>query len=145
MIVTVGAWFCLGVDLDARYNHRDEADRLKQSMKGFINSIDTLTYSLPLYKVFPTRFLKNANKALDDSYKIGTEYADQHMARIMEGVSKGEKHTGQSLLEQWLIEGKQTKEEAVKFSTGILAGGLDTVSGVVINITFKIILNLVDC
>ena len=46
----------------------------------------------------------------------------------MERVEKGEKQYGQSLLEQWLIEGKQSKEKAVQNAIGMMGAGMDTVS-----------------
>ena len=46
----------------------------------------------------------------------------------MKGVDKNEKQSGQSLLEQWLIEGNMSKDEAVDNAATMMSVGLDTVS-----------------
>ena len=97
-------------------------------MQDFIEAMDVFLYSIPYYKIFPTKFLKDANKAADNIKKIGRVYADQHMDRIMKGVDKNEKQSGQSLLEQWLIEGNMSKDEAVDNAATMMSVGLDAVS-----------------
>ena len=90
--------------------------------------MDHFTYSIPYYRIFPTKFLKDANKASDNVQKIGRMYADQHMDRIMKSVDKNEKQFGQSLLEQWLIEGNMSKDEAIGNAASMMSAGLETVS-----------------
>lgn len=125
----VGAWFSLGADLDARRDeHQAEALKLRQCLKDFLNAVEKFFFALPLYKIFPTPLLKNANKAIDDLYGITRVYADQHMERIKSNVGKGDRYSGQSLLEQWLAEGKLSEQEAIKNASTMMAVGLDTVS-----------------
>ena len=50
------------------------------------------------------------------------------LTNIWKELSKGEKELGQSLLEQWLIEGKMGKDEAVRNAVTMLVTGMDTVS-----------------
>ena len=124
----VGALFSFGVDFDARNDHNSDAQELKKSMQDFLVAMDHFLYSIPYYKIFPTKFLKDFHKANDNIQKIGRVYADQHMDRIMKGVDKNEKHLGQSLLEQWLIEGNMSKDEAIGNAATMMSSGLDTVS-----------------
>ena len=124
----MGAWFSLGAELDAMYEHHDDAMKLKQAMQDFVSAFATLSFGPPYYKYIPTKFLKTTNQSLDTLSEMTTKYADQHMDKIMEGVEKGETQYGQSLLEQWLIEGKQTKEKAVQNAIGMMGAGMDTVS-----------------
>ena len=97
-------------------------------MQQIVEAMDVFLYGIPYYKIFPTKFLKDANKAADNIQKIGRVYADQHMDRIMKGVDKNEKQSGQSLLEQWLIEGNMSKDEAIGNAASMMSAGLDTVS-----------------
>ena len=127
IIILVGSWFSLGVELDAMLDHHADAMKLKQATQEFLIAIDKFSFGLPIYKYIPTQFLKKANKNLDTMYEIAAIYADQHMGRIMKTVGKGEKQHGQSLLEQWLIEGKQSKEEAIRNAALMVAAGMDTV------------------
>ena len=124
----VGAYFSLGADLDAMRQHREEAFQLKKAVNTIISATEEFSFSKPTYKYFPTRTYKNMNTAHDALYRIGIGYADQHMERIEKTVSKGEKELGQSLLEQWLIEGNMSKEEAVRNAASMLGAGMDTVS-----------------
>ena len=124
----VGAYFSLGADLDAMRQHREEAFQLKKAVATIISATDDFIFSLPFYKYFPTQTHKNMNTAHDALYRIGNKYADQHMERIEKTVSKGEKELGQSLLEQWLIEGNMGKGEAVRNAVSLLGAGMDTVS-----------------
>ncbi len=123
----MGAWFSFGAELDAMYVHRDSAIKLKQATQSYVSTFAKFTRNVPFYKYFPTKFLKQANQSVDNMYSIAMSYADQHMDKIMEGVKKGETQYGQSLLEQWLIEGKQTKEKAVRNVTTMFSAGMDTV------------------
>ena len=110
------------------YEHHDDAMKMKQAMREFFSAFVTLSLGFPYYKYIPTKFLKKTHQSLDILSEMTTKYADQHLERIMEGVKKGEKQYGQSLLEQWLIEGKQSKEKAVQYAIGMMGAGMDTVS-----------------
>ena len=128
ILLLVGAYFSLGADMDAMREHREEAFQLKYAVNTMISATDEFVFSSPIYKYFPNRTHKNLNTALDDIHRIGNRYADQHMERIEKTVSKGEKEIGQSLLEQWLIEGNMSKDEAVRNAVTMLVTGMDTVS-----------------
>lgn len=104
-----------------------EAALLRQSIQIYVDSMQKFAYALPIYKIFPTAFLRKANKALNDIHWIAGKHANTHLDQIMDGVKKGEKYSGQSLLEQWILEGKQTKEEAIRTASELMSVGLDTV------------------
>ena len=108
--------------------HREEAFQLQKAMTTMVSAMDDFTFALPFYKLFPSQIYKNMNTSHNEINEIGNRYADQHMERIEKTVSKGEKDFGQSLLEQWLIEGKMGKKEAVQNAISMLAAGMDAVS-----------------
>ena len=110
------------------YEHHDDAMKMKQAMKEFVSAFVTLSLGFPYYKYIPTKFLKRTNQSMDTLSEMTTKYANQHLEKIMEEVKKGEKQYGQSLLEQWMIEGKQSKEKAVQNAIGMMGAGMDTVS-----------------
>ena len=128
----VGAYFSFGADLDVKNDHDSEAVELKEAVSMLINAFDDFTYGIPYYKIFPTKLVRDANKASDTISRIGRKYADQYMDCIMKGVDKGEKQSGQSLLEQWLIEGKLSKEDAITNAASMMGAGMDTVSYLIV-------------
>ncbi len=80
VLYLVGAYFSFGADLDVKKDHDLEAVELKKAATDFISTMDDFTYSLPYYKIFPTKLLSNLNKASDTVNRIGRKYADQYMA-----------------------------------------------------------------
>ena len=57
-------------------------------------------------------------------FDIGSKYANE----VIERVEAGEESEVQGLLEQWLRDGKLTKEEYVSQSVDMFGAGVDTVS-----------------
>ena len=84
----------------------------------------------------PTKLRKDFNRCTDKMNAIGRKYADLCMEKINDNVQKaeGKKRIGQSLMEQWLIEGRMPIETAIQSSTILLATGMDTVSYILLKI-----------
>ena len=86
--------------------------------------------SLPMHKLVSTKAYKDFNKSVDKIKEIGRKYADLYMEKIKAGVqkAKGEKMSGQSIMEQWLIEGRMSSKQVIRASAGLLSAGMDIVS-----------------
>ena len=61
---------------------------------------------------------------------IGKQILNRHYADIKEAIASGtvDDTKAVGLLDQWLIEGKYTEEEALILCCDMLAAGMDTVS-----------------
>ena len=122
-----GAQFVLGDDnIDFRNDPQQHAKALQDAGSDFMASMDAFIKSPPLYKIYPTSTLNRVNNALDRMYEIGHMCIDSHIERVRECSGKKKAH-GTSLLEQWLIDGNMTEQEAVKTAIGTLAAGTDNV------------------
>ena len=106
-----------------------DANKLKEHSEALMKSLNKLTM-LPMHKLVSTKAYRDFNKSLDKIIEIGCKYADLYMEKIKAGVqkAKGEKMSGQSIMEQWLIEGKMSSKQAIRTSAGLLSAGMDTVS-----------------
>ena len=78
--------------------------------------------------MFPTSSYKRFNEGLDQVYKIGHKYASKYVSDIKASAAVSEKAHGMSLLEQWMIEGNMSPDEAVAHAVSMLGAGMDTVS-----------------
>lgn len=60
----------------------------------------------------------------------GKQILEHHYADLKEAIASGtvDDMKAVGLLDQWLIEGKYTEEEALVLSCDMLAAGMDTVS-----------------
>ena len=107
-----------------------DANKLKEHSEALMKSLNKLTMSLPMHKLVSTKAYRDFNKSLDKIIEIGCKYADLYMEKIKAGVqkAKGEKMSGQSIMEQWLIEGKMSSKQAIQTSARLLSAGMDTVS-----------------
>ena len=111
-------------------DHNLNVIELKECAEAAIKVLDSIIKSVPLYKLMPTKLLKDFNRCTDKMNEIGHKYAALYMEKINDSVRKaeGKKRVGQSLMEQWLIEGRMSIETAIQSSTVLLATGMDTVS-----------------
>ena len=57
-----------------------------------------------------------------------TSTPSKYVSDIKASAAVSEKAHGMSLLEQWLIEGNMSLDEAVANAVGMLGAGMDTVS-----------------
>ena len=130
LYIIVGAYFTVGAEIDAITDHNLNAIELKESTEAAIKILDRIIKAVPLYKLMPTKLLKDFNRSTDKMNEIGRKYAALYMEKINDSVQKaeGKKRIGQSLMEQWLIEGRMPIETAIQSSTVLLATGMDTVS-----------------
>lgn len=82
-----------------------------------------------MYKIIATSSYKQFNRGLDKIYEIGRKYAGKYISDIKARAAlKEERVHGTSLIEQWLIEGNMSQDEAIGNAISMIAAGLDTVS-----------------
>ena len=136
LYIIVGAYFTVGADIDAMTDHNLNAIELKECAEEGIKILDSIIKFVPLYKLMPTKLLKDFNRCTDKMNEIGHKYAALYMEKINDSVQKaeGKKRIGQSLMEQWLIEGRMSIETAIQSSTVLLATGMDTVSYILLTL-----------
>ena len=126
-IIIATAYFVLGVVLDlGGRDSTKQGKRFQQAIKIHLSAIDDFTITLLFFKIFPTRLYQEPDKATDDLYSIGQQYINQILYKIRNEVGRGEKRLGQSLIEQWLIEGQLNEDEIIMSAIFMLGAGVDT-------------------
>ena len=120
--LTVSAKFVYNKDLRVI----DSGDK---DVLAFINAVKTsftcmykVGFEPPLYKIFPTKLYREMSGALKEVRGFGMKIAEEVQAKKPEGDDV------MGLLEQWLAEGKLSKEQAVMVSIDMFGAGVDTVS-----------------
>ena len=105
--LTVSAKFVYNKDLRVI----DSGDK---DVLAFINAVKTsftcmykVGFEPPLYKIFPTKLYREMSGALKEVHGFGMKIAEEVQAKKPEGDDV------MGLLEQWLAEGKLSKEHAV--------------------------------
>ena len=93
-----------------------------RAVQTFMGSIIKVGFALPLYKIFPTKLYRDLTGAIKEVFSYGNKIAEELLARSPN--SDG----AVGLLEQWLAEGKLSKDRAVALSIEMFLAGVDTVS-----------------
>ena len=101
-----------------------------ESTLAFTYSIGEISRALPLYKIYPTKPYKNYVECYSRLRALGKQLLNNHYEKLKADLEAGivdeEKAVG--LLDQWLIEGKLTEEEALVQACDMLGAGIDTTS-----------------
>ena len=93
-----------------------------RAVQTYIGNSTRVGYELPVYKIFPTKLYRDMSGAIKEMYSYG-------MKHVQDVQAKGEKVDGAvGLLEQWLREGKISKDHAIAMSIDMFGAGADTVS-----------------
>ncbi|XP_019856590.1 PREDICTED: probable cytochrome P450 12c1, mitochondrial [Amphimedon queenslandica] len=134
-----GAHFTFGVNLDSQCDEDGHAKELQNATGAVIDSLYELQTAFPLYKIVATSSYKQFNRGLDKVYEIGRKYADKYISDIKTRAAlKKERVHGTSLIEQWLIEGNMSQDEAIGNAISMLAAGLDTTAATVSFILYEL-------
>ena len=101
-----------------------------KASQDFIESLAMITQALPIYKVFPTKPYKFYVSSLQNIRKLGRDLMKHRHDQLSEACQQGTlgETSTVGLLEQWLLEGKLTEEEAISQACDQLAAGVDTTS-----------------
>ena len=86
--------------------------------------------ALPFFKIFPTKLVRNLNKATDDLYGIGQKYIDKYLTKMSNGFQ--ESNTGQSFVEQLLHDGQMSEKEVIMSAIFMFGSSVDTVNDIYI-------------
>ncbi|KAL5022073.1 hypothetical protein ScPMuIL_001228 [Solemya velum] len=100
----------------------DEAKYFIDSLQGFFDTMQSLTYSLPLYKIYPTQLWKQFESNTDNVRRLGRFYVEKKMSELQTGVD--DKNT--SLLAHLLSHDALSTEEAVSTTIDLLMGATET-------------------
>ena len=101
-----------------------------KASRDFNDSLASVVYALPLYKVFSTKPYKFYVSSLQNIRKLGRDLMKRRYDQLSEACQQGTlgETSTVGLLEQWLLEGKLTEEEAISQACDQLAAGVDTTS-----------------
>ena len=113
----------------------DDANALRQAMELFLSSLGDFMGATFIHKYFPSKVVNNMDKGLDRMRNVTKKYSTAYLDKLKKSGNT-EIVYGQPLLEQWLIEGKMTEENAVKSAGGMLAAGVDTVGPIIYHVTY---------
>ena len=120
---TVSAKFVYNKDLGVIDSSFDDKETLAfiQAVQTYLGSVLKVGISLPLFKIFPTKLYRDLNVAIKEMHRFSNKIAEELLARRpSSGGAVG-------LLEQWLVEGKLSKDRAIVLSIDMFTTGVDTV------------------
>ena len=146
----VSGKFVYDTDLHLVSNSSKEDLKFLEDISTLFKGMQRVTYGLPMYKVYANKVYRDMETCLKvcvRAYVIiigwwqlimfllslfplksvcefGSKQAEKVIAKMASGEEPGEV---QSLLEQWLREGKLSREEAVALSSDMFSAGVHTV------------------
>ena len=99
--------------------------------------------ALPIYKIFPTKPYKDFVRCISISRDLAKQLLNNHYEKIKKDIESGivDEDVAVGLLDQWLIEGKLTEEEAIAQACDMLGAGLDTTSNTATFLTHELAKN----
>ena len=133
----MGKWSLKGVSyvvfdeqIDVFSGEDARAAAFVKASQDFIESLLMITQALPVYKVFPTKPYKFYVSSLQNIRKLGRDLMKRRYDQLSEACQQGTlgETSTVGLLEQWLLEGKLTEEEAISQACDQIAAGVDTTS-----------------
>ncbi|XP_048761818.1 cytochrome P450 10-like [Ostrea edulis] len=103
-----------------------EAQDFIQNLQGLFHLMQELMYSLPIYKIVPTKMWKQFETYCDNVFQIGRSYVNKKAAQIQENPTKeGEK---MSFIEYMMNQESLTQSEALSTCADLLVGATETTS-----------------
>lgn len=104
------------------------ANKLVRTAKEMLYACTAINQATPLYKVFPTKAYRNFINCYNDVRKQANDLLNNHYVKLCADIEAGtvDEDTAVGLLDQWLIEGKLTHEEAVVQACDMIQVGIGT-------------------
>ena len=101
-----------------------------KASQDFNEALTVISSALPVYKIFPTNKYKFYLNSVKDMRRLGRDLLNTHYDDSGEACQQGTlgETSTVGLLEQWLLEGKMTEEEAISQACDQIAAGVDTTS-----------------
>ena len=120
-------WFIYNEDMDV---FTDGASRFTEAAVDFFVSVAKINMVLPLYKIFLTEPYKDYVNTVTKMHTLGKEIMKTRFKELQKlAWEEGEIDEMKiSVMEQLMIEGKITEQEALSQSCDLLAAGVDTTS-----------------
>ena len=117
-------------ELDTFSDDNPQVKEYVKAAKDFIRVIGEIGSALPIYKIFPTKAYKEYVHIYTNMRKLGKQLLNNRYESIRKDIEEGtvDEDIAVGLLDQWLIEGKLTEEEAIVQACDMLAAGIDTTS-----------------
>ena len=117
-------------DVDTFSGKNPKAMEFVEATLAFIRSIGEIGRSLPLYKIYPTKPYKEYVANYSRIQRLGKELLNNHYEKLLDDIEAGkvEGENAIGILDQWLIEGKLTEDEAIVQACDMLGAGIDTTS-----------------
>ena len=121
---TVSAVFVFNKDVRAvdPGSSNEDTSAFIQAVITLFDNFTRVGFEPPVYRIFPTKQYRDMTGAIKELYGYGKKHVEELQA-------EGHKVDGaMGLLEQWLREGKLSKESAIVMSIDMFGAGVDTVS-----------------
>ena len=118
----MSAKFVYNKDLRVVDSGDQDALAFIQAVKTFVDCVVKVGFEPPVYKIFSNKLYREMTGAIKGVYSFG----EKCMEELQTKSPKSDDAMG--LLEQWLTEGKVSKDHAVILSIDMLGAGVDTVS-----------------
>ena len=117
-------------DIDAFSGKNPQATEFVEAALAFIRSLGEIGRALPLYKIYPTKAYKEYVENYSRIRRLGKKLLNNHYEKLLDDVKARNVDTENAvgILDQWLIEGKLTEEEAIVQACDMLGAGIDTTS-----------------
>ena len=117
-------------NVDVFSGKNSQANDFVRAAIDFVESLFIIGRALPLYKFIPTKPYKEYVERVRRLYSLGEQLLRNHYNSIVSEIEKGtvDETVAVGLLDQWLIEGKLSKEEAITQACVMLGAGVDTTS-----------------
>ena len=117
-------------DMNTFSDNDSQTEKYVKAVLAFTHAFGEVNRALPLYKIFPTKVYRNYISSYSDVRQLGKELLNNRYESIRKDIEEGtvDEDIAVGLLDQWLIEGKLTEEEAIVQACDMLAAGIDTTS-----------------
>ena len=101
-----------------------------KASQNFVESLSAISAALPIFKIYPTKKYKFYVTSVQNMHEIGRNLLKRHFDKVKAAIQVGsvDETVTVGLLDQWLIEGKLTEEEAIVQACDQLGAGVETTS-----------------
>uniref|UniRef100_A0A8W8N4Z2 Cytochrome P450 10 n=1 Tax=Magallana gigas TaxID=29159 RepID=A0A8W8N4Z2_MAGGI len=107
-------------------NPPHEAQIFIENLQGLFRLMQVLMYSLPIYKIFPTKDWRQYVNYCDNVFRIGKSYVNKKAAQIRENPAKEGERT--PFIEYMMNQESLTEQEALSTCVDLLVGATETTS-----------------
>ena len=127
-------------DIDTLSGKDPVAKKFVSTAVDFVASLNKINTALPIYHLFPTKPYKEYVQGVKSIQHLGKQMLVQQYTKLQDTMKSGTVGEMEriGLLNQWLIEGQLSEEEAIAQAFGMLAAGTDTTSNTAVFALFEL-------